>query len=457
MAEYLQQFFGGAKSSVTSVASDVDADFADFATAASPVAPSHAATLSSAAAAAAATGTAGISNVHLSAAGRPFTKWYRVWERVTIADFYQELVILPCLLVVILVNLWGSRANRHRAKQWAATHLPMLESEFASIGFGGGKPSPKLTDAQTSGLAKKVAGSTDVPEEMLREKSKGEYITYATGRQNVAWLDVKLTLYPRYNPFKWLFDVLAAFFIESMPAPTERVEATIYCFDGKEKTLISSQAQSAAGPGSRDSTYDGFVWAVVHKDKMKQLRDDRYDVSLTTTKDHPKLPAWATVMSESAEVTEALLTADLVKAITDAGEDLEALIVTDQPIDAPKKLNDTLPKKRISLSMRLNPQPASTSLFAAFLRLPDHLVSTAHFRPEALRKIRSTRDEAQARIRKVDEDEKAEERKTVGDKAKKEEREKRLSGMTSGEQKKFLEKEKEKEARKSAKKRTTRS
>ena len=42
-------------------------------------------------------------------------------------------------------------------------------------------------------------------------------------------------------------------------------------------------------------------------------------------------------MSESAEVTEALLTPDLVKAITDAGEDLESLIVSDQPIDAPQK------------------------------------------------------------------------------------------------------------------------
>ncbi|KAK5123795.1 hypothetical protein LTR85_002431 [Meristemomyces frigidus] len=451
MAEYLQQylqpFFGGAKASVTSVASDVDADFADFATAASPVAPSHAATLSSAASP---TSTAGISTAHLSAAGRPYTKWYRVWERVTFADFYQELVILPILLLVVLVNLWGSRANRHRAKQWAATHLPMLQSEFASIGFGGGKTSPKLSDAQTGGLA----GSTDVPDDMLKEKSKGEYITYATGRQNVAWLDVKLTLYPRYNPFKWLVEVLMSFFFDTMPAPTERVEATIYCFDGKEKALIPS---SGSGPGSKDSTYDGFVWAVVHKDKMKQLRDDRYDVSLTTTKDHPKLPAWATVMSESAEVTEALLTADLVKAITDAGEDLEALIVTDQPIDAPKKLNDTLPKKRVSLSLRINPHAASTSLFATFLRLPDHLVSTAHFRPEAMRKIRATREEAQAKIRKVDEDEKAEERKVAGDKLKKEEREKRLSGMTSAEQKKFLEKEKEKEARKSAKKRTTRA
>ena len=87
----------------------------------------------------------------------------------------------------------------------------------------------------------------------------------------------------------------------------------------------------------RDSSYDGFVFAIVHKNKMKQLRDDRYDLSLTTTKDHAKLPVWATVMSESAEITEAMLTDDLLKAVNECGDLLEALVITDQPIEAPRK------------------------------------------------------------------------------------------------------------------------
>ena len=68
---------------------------------------------------------------------------------------------------------------------------------------------------------------------------------------------------------------------------------------------------------------------------MKALRDERYDVSLTTTKDHPKLPIWATVMTESAEVTDFLLTPELVKAVEAAGELMNYLIITDQPIDKP--------------------------------------------------------------------------------------------------------------------------
>lgn len=326
----------GLKSPWTSVAFTdagfVSSDFADFATAASPVAPSHAASAASSAAA-----TPGFNTAHLSAAGRPYTKWYRVWERVTLADFYQELVLIPILFVIIALNLWGSRANRLRARQWAATHLPMLESEFSSIGFSGGRTSPKIEDSQGSGLAKAMVGSTEVPEDMLREKSKSEYVTYCTGRQNVGWVDIKISLYPRYNPFKWFGEAILAFFVDSMPAPIERVEATAYCFDGKEKTLVPSQSQSGTGPASKDSGFDGFVFAIVHKDKMRVLREERYDISLTSTKDHPKLPGWATVMSESAEVTEAMLTPDVVKAVTDAGEDLEALIVSDMPIDAPKK------------------------------------------------------------------------------------------------------------------------
>jgi hypothetical protein len=392
-----------------------------------------------------------------------------VWERTSLSDFYQELIVIPVILVIVLVNIIGTRANRTRAKKWASTYLPMLDSEYASIGFDTRK-NARVADAKQEGLA--LSGSTEVPEDMLKEKSKSEYIAYCTGRQNVAWLDIKITLYKRYNPLAWFGETAMAFFSDSMPDPCERVEATAYSFDGKEKTLLPSVA------GSKDSTYDGFVFAVVHKDKMRSLRDERYDISLTTTKDHPKLPNWATVMSESAEVTEAMLTPELIKAVTDAGEDLEALIITDQPIDAPKKyvqflyeltmcfknitnpnsnrLDDLVPRKRVYLSMRLNPKPASTSLFATFLRMPDHLVSTAHFRPEALRKVRATREDEARKLRKLDDDEKAEERRLQAEKLKREERDRRLGKMNADEQKKFLQKEKEAEQRKMSKKRTTR-
>jgi hypothetical protein len=249
-----------------------------------------------------------------------------VWERVTIADFYQELVIVPLIVLVIFVNLWGAGLNTKRAKEWAKTYFPLLEEEYAAVGYAG--------SIGQKDLGKVIAQSRSVPASLLKEKSKNEYVTYATGRQNVAWLDVKITLYKRYNPFLLLAEYVLTFLFDMGAPPTERLEATAYCFDGKEKALVPSQN---LGPGNKDSTYDGFVWAIVHKDRMKTLREDRYDVSLTSTKDHPSLPTWVTVMSESALITEALLTPELIKAVNDAGEDLEALIVTDQPVDAPKK------------------------------------------------------------------------------------------------------------------------
>ena len=71
-----------------------------------------------------------------------------------------------------------------------------------------------------------------------------------------------------------------------------------------------------------------------------------------------------------------------------------------------------------------------------------------------MRKIRSTRDEELKKLKKVDDDEKAEERRTEDVKRKKAEREVRLNGMSGEEQKKFLEKERERDQRKMGKKMT---
>lgn len=250
--------------------------------------------------------------------GRPYTKWYRVWERTTIADFYTELFIIPVLLAMALMHILGSRVNQRRARQWAAAHMPLLDAEYAAVGFEGAPRASLGPDAATKAL---------------RSNAADEYVMYATGRANVACLDIKLSLFKRHNPFVWLAEAVMAFFIESLSPPAERVVATALCFDGKEKALLPG---TAAG-GNTSSAFDGFVWAIVHKDQMKRLRIDRYDLSLTTTRDNPKLPEWATIMTEAAEITDVLLTPDLIKAVHEAGEDLESLIVSDQPVDAPKK------------------------------------------------------------------------------------------------------------------------
>ena len=66
-----------------------------------------------------------------------------------------------------------------------------------------------------------------------------------------------------------------------------------------------------------------------------------------------------------------------------------------------------------------------------------------------LRRVRATRDEEAKKIKKVDTDEKAEERRLELEKKKKVERDAKLKGLNSEEQKKFLEKERTRDFRKS--------
>lgn len=240
----------------------------------------------------------------------------------------QEAFVLPFLLLILGFHFWGTRKNRSKAKSWATAHAPILNSEFAVVGF--------------EGIQRRVAGETTgselvEPDKLLKEKTAQEFQSYATGRQNVAFLDVTIKLLKRYNPIMFIMDFVLGLFLESFPPPVERYEATIYAFDGKEKDLVPVPAGDTSSIKVPNSTYDGFIWAVVHKNIMRQLRQDRYDASLTFTKDNAKLPGWATVMTESAEITDHLLTPELVKAIEQAGDLFEYLMITDQPLDKPLK------------------------------------------------------------------------------------------------------------------------
>ncbi|KAI1110003.1 DUF1682 domain protein [Nemania sp. NC0429] len=430
MADFLKNILGGNKPADTPVAAKPDSDFADFAGA--PQATSLPLQ----------TVPAGLTGSGPVPTTRPYTKWYNVHERHSLSEFYTEGLILSIIAVICTLHFFGARLNRAKAKAWAKAHAPLLNSEFALVGFGGSR----IAD--------------DEADKVLKEQSLFEYASYATGRQNVAFVDVKLSLMKRFNPMVLLPDFIIGFLFDSYPIPEDSLGATIYPFDGKEAQIVPG-IPGAAELRSKDSksTYDGFVWAVVNKDQMKQLREERYDVSITFTKDHAKLPIWTTVMSESAEVTSALLTDELVDAIKKAGDLFHYLIITDQPVEKPKTLDEAAPRKRIFLRYRL---PSSNNyedllpLFSYFIRLPDHLSSTAHFRAEVLRKVRSVREETIKQIQKVSDEEKAEERALERDKARKAKRDAELNALDAKAQKKYLEKEKEKELRKAAKKQTVR-
>jgi hypothetical protein len=389
----------------------------------------------------------------------PYTKWYRVWERTKPSDFYTEAIILPFLILAVIVHLWGTRQNKRKAKKWMAVHLPVLDSEFSLVGYVTTPKKPEIDKIQSDFKNSGMISGDNLPADMLKEKTAAEFQTYATGRQNTAFVDFKLQLYKRYNPIIMAGEYLAAMFFDSFAPPVEKMEAVAYAFDGKEKDFVppgvpgSDEVEKPRSTGS--SAYDGFVFAVVNKMAMRRLRDERYDISLTYTKDHPKLPNWVTIMSESAEVTDMMLTKDLVAAIEQAGDAVQYLIVTDQPVDKPTTLNETIPKKRIHLSLKLPSDGDYTNslpLFQTFLRLPDHLAQNARFRPEVKRKITTTRETEIKKLKKVSDEEAEEQRRALSEKMKKEERDRKLKGMSAEEQRKFLEKEAERDRKKQEKK-----
>ncbi|KAJ6446451.1 PAT complex subunit CCDC47 [Purpureocillium lavendulum] len=437
MADLLKNVFGGGKPAQPAVKKAADSDFADFAGAPEPAPESvpGAPTL-----AGAATGPAATPAV-------PWTKWYNVHERHSLSEFKAEGVILVIAGLIFLFHIFGARANRARARAWIRANARILKSEFALVGFGG---VPTIDTPELDSDA----------DALLKEKSLFEFTTYATGRQNVAFMDVKLTLAKRFNPILSSVETVSSFFTDMFAAPADTMEASLYPFDGKESLTVPS-TPGAAEVRAKDSksTYEGFVFALVHKERMQHLRDERYDVSLTVTKDHPKLPNYLSVMTESAEITDTLLTTELVAAVVAAGDLFEHLIVSDQPTEKPKTLDEAAPRKRLFLKYRL---PSDSSygnllpLFSYFLRLPDMLVQSAQFRPEVMKKVRATREAMVAQIKKAVEDERTEERQFEKEKARKAKRDAELKGLDAKAQKKYLEKEKEKEQRRSQKKMTMR-
>ena len=118
------------------------------------------------------------------------------------------------------------------------------------------------------------------------------------------------------------------------------------------------------------------------------------------------------------------------------------------------RLDETVPKKRIYLSLNI-PSSGDYSktlpIFEYFIRLTDTLVQSAHFRPEVLRKVKTTREDAIRKLAKADEEEKAEDRALEREKSKKLKRDLELKALDAKGQKKYLEKEKEKEMRKNQK------
>ena len=88
--------------------------------------------------------------------------------------------------------------------------------------------------------------------------------------------------------------------------------------------------------------------------------------------------------------------------------------------------------------------------------MSDQLVKTARFRPQVTSRLKQLRENTINQIKKTAEQEKAEEHNVDRERVKKHKRDRELAALDAKGQRKYLEKEREREARKMKKKTTVR-
>ncbi|KAK9236034.1 hypothetical protein V1525DRAFT_346976 [Lipomyces kononenkoae] len=329
----------------------------------------------------------------------------------------NEFWFFAIVVAFVAVHVGGNSWNKRKATKWMKSQADALRSQFFQVGFD-----ETVTTTEPS----------QIPEsKYLKRVSPVDYVFYATGRLNISLLHGKISLLTRHNIIMLVFEYVFSFLLSTEP-PKDVVEFIVRPTD------------------SDKSSYDGFVFAIVNKEIMKRVREESYDLSLTRTSDHPKLPVSCTVMSEAAEITETLFTPELLDAVKAAESVLQYLVISDLPVDRPKTVEEYVPKKRALLSVKIANTPeqeqATVQLVNAFLNTVDLAVAKAHWRPEVSRKLKATRDDEIRKLKKIADEEKAEELAKQRAKEKKEQKQE-IGKLTAEEQRKAQTKEREKEIR----------
>lgn len=333
-----------------------------------------------------------------------------ILERIQANDWKLEYITLAFTAVFVILFKLGDFYN-----QWLVTnYLKALKGVF------------------TKNFAQYGVSSDG---SLYVKDSSESYSSYATGRANIAKVDLTFRLAPRHNSFVWILETLLSIFTESVQAPTDRVDIVI----------------------TPSAEYDNFILAIVSKLGMNDFRKFNYYLSLTKTSDSARLPESFVFMSEAAEFQDKTLTEELRQSLKlDTASFLRFIAITDQPTEKPATIPECQPVRRIVVSTKLvtgSDQLAQISkVLNSVFNLVDHLATKKIlFKPEALKKIVKTREVEISKIKKIDEEIKAEKLAEEQAKLKKQEQA-RLRNLSSAEQEKLEKKALEKKQRKAQRK-----
>ncbi|VVT50043.1 uncharacterized protein SAPINGB_P002572 [Magnusiomyces paraingens] len=329
--------------------------------------------------------------------------------RVLAYDWSKEGYIFASIFAFVFLHYFFLRRNQAKVAKWVASHRPVLTKEFYQVGVS---PNPK--------------------DPLVAPYSPTLYSTYATGRVGIDAVKIEFGLKGRHNPITLSLEYLLDLFF-GHKVTDDYVNVTI---------VPSSTSAAPIHP---------CVFAVINKEDMKEVREENYYLSITKTSDSPKLPNTFVFMSESAELTDNLFSTELSDAIKNSSAFLKFFALADLQKESPKKLEDLVSHPRVILSFRFPKTEAeytaSSVLLQAAIDFVDSAPAKSFVRPEVAKKIKATRDSETRKIVKALDEAKAEE---IAKKKAEEKRNQRnaISKMSPAEQKKYEQRERDKEMRK---------
>ncbi|KAK7061737.1 hypothetical protein R3P38DRAFT_2831261 [Favolaschia claudopus] len=322
------------------------------------------------------------------------------------ALFQKEAYLFLALFAYGLFFFWGRSTNMGKANRWLNAHLPVLQQQFS-------KPKRWTQDGYS------------------------DFFNFSTGRRNIASLHSIFTLRPRHDFLQFAFQE-ARTFIDLQYRPTDDLQLDFKLFP--------------------DAMAHDFVWAVVSKDELPTVKNERWDLTWTKTSENPGVSSKFSVMSEFADVTDGVLKAfPLAKLLEDPkiAPYFRSLSITDQPRERPlKPLTADDREKHVILTLRAPPasQVDATVDFVALIFPFIDSLSRVALRPETKTKLKKVREENDKEIKKESEkDKKEEEAEALEAKkaAKRRAEEDRISKLSAADQKKILERERKRSIRKS--------
>ncbi|KAI0036840.1 DUF1682-domain-containing protein [Vararia minispora EC-137] len=302
----------------------------------------------------------------------------------------QEAILAAAIAVYVIFYWFGSSVNARRANTWLNAHSVLYEAQFARPLDGG-----LIKDGYT------------------------DFFAFSTGRRVVESLHTVFTLIPRHDMVQIVFQFLWRNLYD-------------LAYEPRDELLLDFKI-------SDDVAVPDFVFAIVSKDELHSIKDNRWDLSFTKTSENPALPSALTVMSEFADVTEAVFKQastfldTLKKPATQRY--FRSLSITDQPRAHPEK--PTFARERRVLLSLVAPPPsdaaATLPLVTATFALVDGLERLS-LRPETKTKLRKVREEFVARMKEEAAREAKEEAADVRAAAKKKAEEERIAALPAAEQ-----------------------